>query len=172
MRRWLVVALQSLGPPTLVLVGAIVFAPGRAALIVHVYLVVVAGGALASLAVALGRSLRTTEPSTFELGLRQPSRPTERVKQLERLEREVTLGRHNAWDLHTRLRPTLSETAAGLLAARRGVDLEREPMRAASLLGADAWELIRPDRVPPLNRHVPGVAAAVLERAISALESL
>ena len=172
MKRGLVVALQALGLPTIVFVGAIVLAPGRTDLITHVYLVVVAGGALAGLAMALGRSLRSTEPSAFELGLRRPSLPVERVKQLEQLEREVTLARHNAWDLHTRLRPTLSETAAGLLAARRGVDLEREPARAASLLGADGWELVRPDYAPPQNRHAPGVGAAALDSAISALEHL
>jgi len=172
MKRVLVVALQVLGLPTLLLSAAIVLAPGRAALFIHVYLVVVAGVALTSLAVALGRALRATEPSTFESGLTRPLPPTERVKQLERLEREVTLGCQNAWDLHTRLRPTLRETAAGLLAARRGVDLEREPMRAAAVLGADAWELVRPDHAPPQHRHAPGVDAAVLDAAISALERL
>ena len=172
MKRALVLVLRALGLPTLVFVGAIVLAPGRAGLITHVYLVVVAGGVLTGLVVALARSLHTTEPLLFELGLRQPSRPVERVKQLEQLEREVTLGRYNAWDLHTRLRPTVRETAAGLLAARRGVDLEREPERAAALRGADGWELVRPDHTPAQHRHAPGVDAAVLDGAISALEHL
>ena len=172
MKRPLAVTLQVLGPPTLVLAGAIALAPGRAALVIHVYLVVVAGVALTSLAVALGRALRPAGPSAFESGLAPPHLPKERVKQLERLEREVTLGRQNAWDLHTRLGPTLRETAAGLLAGRHGVDLEREPARAASVLGADAWELVRPDHAPPQHRHAPGVDAAVLERAIAALERL
>jgi hypothetical protein len=168
----LLVALEALGLPTIAFVVAVALAPGRAALITHVYLEVVAGGALAALALALARLLRTAEPSLFELGLRQPVRKAERVKQLERLEREVTLGRHNGWDLHNRLRPTLREIAAGLLAARRGVDLEREPERAAALLGEDAWELVRPDRLAPPHRHAPGVPAAVLDRAVSALERL
>lgn len=172
MKHGLHLVLKTLGLPTLVFVGAIVLAPGRADLITHVYLVVVAGGVLTGLVVAFGRSLHTIEPSLFELGLRQPSRPVERVKQLEQLERAVTMGRHTAWDLHTRLRPTLRETAAGLLAARRGIDLEREPERAAALLGADGWELVRPDHTPPQHRHAPGVDAAVLDGAISALERL
>jgi hypothetical protein len=172
MRRRLVVSLEGLALPTLAYVVAVVLAPGRASVITHVYLVVVAAGALAVLAVALARSLRPAGRSTFELGLRQPVRSAVRVKQLERLEREVTLGRQNAWDLHNRLRPTLRETATGLLAARRGVDLEREPERAAALLGEDAWELVRPDRLAPPHRHAPGVPAAVLDRAVSALERL
>lgn len=172
MKGLLAVALRVLGLPTLVLVAVIAVAPGRAALASHVYLVVVAGVALASLVVALGRSLRAPRVSTFESGLTQRRPPAERVKQLERLEREVTLGRQNAWDLHTRLRPTLRETAAGLLAARRGIDLEREPQRAASVLGTDAWELVRPDHTPPQHRHAPGVDVTALDAAISALERL
>jgi hypothetical protein len=171
-KRLLAVSLQALGLPTLVLIGAIALAPGHAALITHVYLVVVVGVALTGLALALGRSLRATEPSSFESGLTQQREPIERVRQLERLEREVTLGRQNAWDLHTRLRLTLRETAAGLLAARRGIDLEREPMRAEAALGTDAWELVRPDRPPPQHRHAPGVDAAALDSTISALERL
>jgi hypothetical protein len=171
-KRLLAVSLQALGLPTLVLVGAIVLAPGHAALITHVYLVVVVGVALAGLALALGRSLQATEPSSFESGLAKQPAQIERVKQLERLEREVALGRQNAWDLHMRLRPTLRETAAGLLAARCGVDLEREPMRAADALGTDAWELLRPDHAPPQHRHAPGVDAAALDSTISALERL
>ena len=93
------------------------------------------------------------------------------MRQLERLEREITLGRQNAWDLHNRLCPTLRETAAGLLAAR-GVDLERDPVRAQRLLGEDAWELVRLDRVAPEHRHDPGVPAAALDRALAALEGL
>ena len=173
MKRVAETLLQALGLPTLVLAVAVVLAPGRAALITHVYLVVVAAGALTGLAVSLARSLRTAEPSSFELGLRQPVRTTVRVKQLERLEREVTLGRHNAWDLHTRLRPTLRDTAAGLLAARHGVDLERQPERAASLLGAEAWELVAPGPARHReHRHAPGVDAAALDRTVSALERL
>jgi hypothetical protein len=172
MKRWLIVLLQALGLPTLVFAIAVALAPGRAALITHIYLVVGASAVLGGLAVSLARSLWTVEPSLFELGLTQPVRATGRVKQLERLEREVTLGRHNAWDLHHRLRPTLRETAAGLLAARHGVDLERQPERAASLLGAELWELVAPGLAAPEHRHAPGVDASLLDRTVSALERL
>ncbi len=164
--------LGTLAAPTLVFVVSVLLAPGRASLITHIYLVVVAGGGLAVLAVALARSLRPTGSPAFEQGLRRRSQPVARVKQLERLEREVTLGRQNAWDLHNRLCPTLRETAAGLLITRRGVDLERQPERTAALVGPDAWELIRPDRAAPEHRHDPGVSAGSLDRALAALEQL
>ena len=158
--------------PTVVYVVAVLLAPGRASVITHIYLVVVAGGALAVLALALARSLRPAAPPAFAQGLRRRSHPVARVKQLERLEREVTLGRQNTWDLHNRLCPTLRETAAGRLQARCGVDLERQPGRTAALVGPDAWELIRHDRAAPERRHDPGVSAGSLDRALAALEQL
>jgi hypothetical protein len=158
--------------PTIVYVVAVVLAPGRSSLITHIYLVVVTGGTLAALAARLARSLRPDAWSVFEGGLHRSARPAERVRQLEQLEREVTLGRQNAWDLHNRLCPTLRETTVGLLATRRGVDLERQPERAADLVGADVWDLVRPDRIPPEHRHAPGVPAAALDRALTALEAL
>ncbi len=161
-----------LAVPTVVYAVAVLLATGRVSLITHIYLVVVAGGALAALAVALARSLRPPVPPAFEQGLRPRSHPVPRVKQLERLEREVTLGLQNAWDFHNRLSPTLRETAAGLLIARRGVDLERQPDRAAVLVGPDAWDLIRSDRAGPERRHDPGVPAATFDRALAALEQL
>ncbi len=161
-----------LAAPTVAYVVAVVLAPGRSSLLTHIYLVLVAGGVLATLAIRLARSLRPAQPSAFERGLHRASLPAERVRQPERPEREVTLARQNAWDFHNRLYPTLRETADGLLRTRRGVDLERQPERAAQLIGADAWELVRPDRATPEHRHAPGVPAAALERALTALEAL
>lgn len=172
MKREPILLLRALGPPTLVYALVVALVPGRTALITHVYLVAVAGGVLAGLAVSLVRALKPVRPSSFEAGLEQPLRTTERVKQLARLEREVTLGRSNAWDLHNRLRPTLREIAGSLLAARHGIDVERQPERSASLLGADAWGLVAPGRALPEHRHAAGIDAAALDRAVSALERL
>ena len=58
-----------LAAPTVVYVVAVVLAPGRSSVITHIYLVVVSGGALAALALALARTLRPAEPSAFERGL-------------------------------------------------------------------------------------------------------
>ena len=126
---------------------------------------------IAGLAAAGGPAADDSPPACAQ-GLRRRSHPVARVKQLERLEREVTLGRQNTWDLHNRLCPTLRETAAGRLQARCGVDLERQPGRTAALVGPDAWELIRHDRAAPERRHDPGVSAGSLDRALAALEQL
>ena len=84
----------------------------------------------------------------------------------------MALARQSAWDLHARLVPTLREVAAGILASRHGVSLDRNPKRAAELLGDEAWSLARPDRPPPERRHDPGVDAVTLDRALTALEQL
>ena len=172
MRRRLLLGLEAFGLPTLVFVIALALAPGRAALITHVYVVVVVGGILVAIALRLAASLGTHGPRTFERGLVRAAGPGGRVHQLEQLEREVTLGSQSAWDLHSRLARTLREIAGPLLATRRGIDLEREPDRAAAALGPDAWELVRPDRTAPRNRHEPGIELERLDRAVAALEAL
>jgi hypothetical protein len=79
--------------------------------------------------------------------------------------------RPSAFDVHYRLRPSLRVVASGLL-LRRGVDLERSPERARELVGADVWELIRPDRPAPDDRAAPGLPLATVERAVGDLERL
>lgn len=135
--------------------------------------VAVLAAALLALVLALRRSLGNSEPSPFEEALRGPRRRSpERVQQLAQLEREVGLGIANAFDLHHRLRPTLRETADGLLAARRGIDLGTQAERARGALGEDAWEIVRDDRPAPDDRVARGVELASLDRVISALEAL
>ncbi len=142
-------------------------------LLFHAGEVVVVAGALLALVLALNRALRNAEPSTFDQALQMTrERKPERPRQLVQLEREVGLGIANAFDLHHRLRPTLSATAAGLLAARRGIDLDTQPEPGREALGADAWEIVRRDRPAPTDRTARGAELASIDRAISALEAL
>jgi hypothetical protein len=152
------------------LVVALAVIPSRAELAVHVWLLV-----LLSLAVltALGVLRRSypDRPSVFE------SSPSERVAprrftSLARVEREVALGSASAHDTHFRLRPTLRGVAGELLAARRGVVLDRSPDRARDLLGEEAWELVRADREAPADPRAPGLDRGTIERVLSSLERL
>ncbi len=125
------------------------------------------------LVLALRRGLRPAEPSSFEQALcGSHERSPARVQQLAKLEREVALGIANSFDLHHRLGPTLRETAAGLLAARHGVELDAQPERARELLGVDGWEIVRADRPAPLDRTARGIDVDVLDSTITALEAL
>ncbi|HEX3225818.1 MAG TPA: hypothetical protein VHQ89_06950 [Gaiellaceae bacterium] len=108
------------------------------------------------------------QPSEFEQALarkrHRPTRPTD----LLRIERELSLGAASAGHLHTRLLPMLREAAS----ARLGFDLHRSPERAHTALGDEAWELLRPDRPAPEDRHGTGAPLPKVEHCIETLERL
>jgi hypothetical protein len=158
--------------PTAALGLALVIVPGRIELVVHVYGLVVLGLALVAVVGAISRAAGNAPPSAFEAALRRSKQEPERLSQLAKLERETSLAQASAFDLHFRLRPELREVAAGLLAGRRGVDLDGEPERSRELLGEETWELVRADREPPHERAAPGLDTAALRRVVAALESL
>ena len=147
--------------------------PGRAELALHVYLLVLASLALGFL-----------DPPCFGAGTPWPprrpsisafacaSRDDVGLPELARLEREVTLSTTTAFDLHFRLRPVLRRISARMLLSRRGIELERQPDAARTLLGEELWELVRPDREPPRDRAAPGLELSSLRTMVDALEAL
>jgi hypothetical protein len=110
----------------------------------------------------------TRQPSEFEQALGRntpkPTRPTD----LLRIERELSLGVASAGHLHARLLPLLRDAAS----ARLGFDLYRSPARAQAALGDEAWELLRPDRPAPEDRHATGAPLRKVEHCIETLERL
>ena len=155
--------------PTIALAVALALASDRAALEVHVWLLVVLGLAL----LAFMRIARAAYPATtspFVASLRQPPVTVERPGALTRLEREVSMAGSAAFDVHYRLRPSLVELASELLSSHRGIDFEREPDRARAALGEDVWEVVRPDRPQPAEHLAPGSTRHSLDRVVTALE--
>lgn len=98
----------------------------------------------------------------------QASRP----EQLVALERLVSGATTSTLHVHAYLRPLLAEIAARRLAAR-GRALERlsEP-DGRQLLGGSLWEIIRPDKRIPEDRHAAGVSAEELGAILEVLERL
>ena len=88
------------------------------------------------------------------------------------MERELVLGVADADHAHRRLLPLLRAAAAARLSAKHGLELERRPEAARALLGEDVWELLRPDRPEPENRHAPGVPKERLAAVIERVEAL
>jgi len=86
------------------------------------------------------------------------------------LARDIELSTISAFHLHVRLRPLLREIASHRLLKSYGVDLAAEPARARELVGASAWELVRPDRPPPADRLAPGPSASSLREVVTELE--
>ena len=166
-RAWSVIQLVLL--PSLGLVVALLIAPQRATLAIHVWLLIVLGIAFLAF-MRLVQALYPRIPSPFDGSLRRQQPSAERPGSLSRLEREVSMAGSAAFDVHFRLRPVVTELAAELLSSRRGIELERDPDRAHAALGDDVWELVRPDRLPPDERHGSGIDEAQLGRVVTALE--
>jgi hypothetical protein len=158
------------GFATAMLGAAVVLRPGDRALALDVYLLAV--GALALL-VVISRTIGTLpreRPSRLD---RRPGpRGTNpRPRELLKLEREVGLSIQTAFDTHFRLRPTLRRIADARLRAR-GVDLDGPGSEAEALVGPEAWELIRPDRMRPRRHDDPGSKLVDVDAAVAALERL
>jgi hypothetical protein len=158
--------------PTAALAVTLVLAPGRAEVAVHVYVLVLLAAGLALTVAAISAAHAGGPPSGFDHALRRRHPRPERLPELARLEREAALAQSSAFDLHYRLRPVLREVAAGLLAWRHGIDLDRDRDRASELLGSETWQLVRPDRPPPHDRLGRGIDADALNRVVASLEAL
>jgi hypothetical protein len=152
---------------TLLLVATLAILPDQAEVAADVYLIFLGGLALLGLVVSTGRSGEDAPESPFAAVHRPRRRAPVVLPELDRLERELSLGTQSAFDFHVRLRPVLSEIAEARLAAR-GRRLED----AEGLLGPEAWELIRPDRPPPTDRHGAGADPAAVRRFVDALEKI
>ena len=143
-------------------------APGRFELELDIYILAVGGLALVEVVLAT-RSIYPLEGrSALAEALEREPVEERRPPELERLERELTLATATAFDLHARLRPTLREIA-GMRLAARGQRLDRD---GEEVLGEELWELVRPDRRSPTDRHAAGLPPAELRRAVERLEAL
>jgi hypothetical protein len=140
--------------------------PIATATILAAYVLALAAIALELVTRTLAARSNTEARSAFEHALDRKPADWTRPPELVRMERELTLGAASAGHLHMRLLPLLREIAT----ARLGFEPERSPERARTLLGDEAWELLRPDRPAPLDRNAPGVSHRQLERCIDALE--
>jgi hypothetical protein len=101
-------------------------------------------------------------------------RPAEAPPPVEllRMERELDLGIANAAHAQRRLLPLLRAAAAARLGSSHGIELDRSPATARALLGEETWELLRPDRPEPADRHGPGPSPRRIAAAIERLEAL
>ena len=88
------------------------------------------------------------------------------------LVRDLELSFISALHLHVRVRPVMREIAAHRLLRHYGVDLDAEPERARELVGASAWELVRPERPVPADRLAAGPSMAELREAVAELERI
>ena len=119
-----------------------------------------------------GESPWPTRASRFEQALRRRKPAAPQPEELLHMDREIVLGSADADHAHRRFLPLLRGIAAARIAARHGFELARRPDAARALLGEDVWELLRPDRPEPPDRHAPGVPHNEIVAAIERIEAL
>lgn len=161
---WVVFA----GLATVALLLARFFAPGRFELELDIYILAIGGLALLEIVVVTREAYPVEQHSALAGALERKPVKLARPAEVERLERELTLAAATAFDLHARLRPTLREIAARRLALR-GLRLDDD---GADVLDEELWELVRPDRPPPTDRHAPGIPPEELRGVVERLEAL
>lgn len=153
---------------TLALVVLLGLQPVSTERLLAAYVLSLAAIALAAATRILAAESWGDRPSRFDAALvRSRAQPT-RPQELIRIEREITLGTTSAGHLHTRLLPLLREAAT----ARLGFDLELQPERAEAALGAETWQLVRPDRPAPASPNRPGLSLRRVRSAIERLENV
>jgi hypothetical protein len=144
---------------------------GAHAVLLDVYLLCIG----AVILLALVRATRAQAPvqrrSQFEEALAAMRRPPADSGE-PTLVRELELSTYNAFHLHARVRPVLRDIAAHRLLSRYGVELDAEAGRARELIGAHAWELVRPDRPAPQDRLARGPSVAELRLVVDELEAI
>jgi hypothetical protein len=112
------------------------------------YLFVFAVGALVvCLLLRAIRNLATTRPVHVVLPL-HPADPDDAAQQTT-LHRALGAAQWSATGLHRGLRPIVIEVVGARLSRRYGIELQRQPDLAQTLVGARTWELVRPDRPGP-----------------------
>jgi len=168
MRRFLGGWIVFAGVATAALLLARFFAPGRFELELDIYILAVGGLALLEVVIVAREAYPNERRSALAAALERKAVKVPRPPEIERLERELTLATATAFDLHARLRPTLREIAGMRLAVRgQRLDVDGE-----EVLGEKLWELVRPDRPPPTDRHASGLPLTELRSAVARLEEL
>jgi hypothetical protein len=132
--------------------------------ILRVYVFVVGALAMIALVAAAGDAFPRRRRSQLDVALREADAPERPLPELERLQREVTLSCAAAFDFHHRLLPQLREIAQARL-ERTG----RAP--GPDTLGR-WWELLRPDRDPPVDRFGSGIQLDELRELVAYLERI
>jgi hypothetical protein len=171
-RRLFVGLLSAASAVTVALVLAALLEPGKRALELDIYVLVVGGIAVLTAVLAARRAYPLAERSALADALVEEPREAIRPPDLDRTERVLSMASNSAFDVHFRLRPMLREVAEQRLADRRGLRLDSGDQRVQEALGEELWELVRPDREQPHRRFGEGVEAEQLSRVVDRLEAL
>ena len=135
--------------------------PGVRNVTLHIYVFVVGGLIMLGVVAAAGDAVPRRRQSQLDAALGGASRREQRLPEVEKLEREVTLATSSAYDLHYRLLPQLREIAQARL-ERTGRAMTPETV-------GRWWELLRPDRPAPDDRFEKGISETDLRALVQDL---
>lgn len=138
--------------------------PGVRNVAVHAYVLIVGGLVMLGVVAAAGDAVPKRHRSDFDRALAEGVRKDRPVHEVERMTREVTLGAATAYDLHMRLLPQLRQIAQARL-ERSGRSMSPETL-------GRWWDLLRPDRPAPDDRHAAGISPSDLKALVSDLERM
>jgi hypothetical protein len=164
MRRHLLDLVVLLALATIACAYIAIDQPGIRNVAIYAYVLIV--GALVMLAIVLsfGDALPRHRRSQFDAALVEVKIRYRAPAQVEQIERAVTLGVANAYDLHVRLLPQLREIAQ--------CRLERTGRTSSPETLGRWWELLRPDRAEPPDRFAGGLPQAELLALVADLERM
>jgi hypothetical protein len=138
--------------------------PGVRNVALHAYVLLVGGLVMLGIVAAAGDAVPKRHRSELDRALDEGVSRDRPLHEVERMTREVTLGAATAYDLHTRLLPQLRQIAQARL-ERSGRTMSPETL-------GRWWDLLRPDRPAPENRHGPGISPGELRDLVSDLERM
>lgn len=138
--------------------------PGVRNVTLHAYVLLVGGLVMLGVVAAAGDVVPKRHRSELDHALAERVGRDRPLHEVERMTREVTLGSATAYDLHVRLLPQLRQIAQAQL-ERSG-----RPMTPETV--GRWWELLRPDRPAPADRHAPGISPNDLRDLVSDLERM
>jgi hypothetical protein len=130
----------------------------------HIYVFLLGGLLMLGVVAAAGDRVPRRLRSEFDRALARSEPRAQRLPDLEKTEREVTLATATAYDLHVRLLPHLREIAQ--------CRLERTGKTSGPDTLGRWWELLRPDRPEPGDRFAPGIKQEELRALVSDLERM
>ncbi len=138
--------------------------PSVRSITLHVYVILLGALLMLGIVAAAGDAVPKRLSSDFDAALAATARRDRPVPELEKLERGVTLATASAYDLHVRLLPDLREIA--------WARVERSGHTPGPETLGRWWDLLRPDREPPVDRFGKGITPAELRALVADLAKM
>ena len=171
LRRSLIGPGVVLGLATGVVVAAVLTYPDRSNLALHAYLVMIGFLVLWSVAGAVSLAFPSGGRTAIELALRRKRLAPATLREIQRIESDISLSAASGLDPNSQLRLLLRQLAAQRLSAHHNIDLESDPARAKTMAGDQLWGAITGDS-RSVNHSAVGVPIEELTQAVNTLESI